>query len=101
MTDVINEMKETEVLSQASYKVRWRMEFYEAVDLIHSELSRRFDHDGMTVAAFREKTVLNATNRKLSAVLDAQSLHLPMEFDLGRLQLQLQMLGDVFKETAP
>lgn len=77
---------------RATFEVRWRTEFYEAADLI--EVSRRFGQDGMTVATFREKTVLNVTNEKLSAVLNAQSLHLPQHFDLGRLQLQLQVLTD-------
>ncbi len=52
--------RETEALSQAKYEVRWRTEFYEAVNMIHSELSRRFDQDGMTVTVLREKAVLNA-----------------------------------------
>ncbi|KAI9513860.1 hypothetical protein NQZ68_038968 [Dissostichus eleginoides] len=72
---------------------------YRAVDLVHSELSRRFDQDGMRVAAFREKIAIDAANGKPVAVLDAEALKLPTGFDLGRLQLQLQMLGGVFKET--
>lgn len=84
----------TKVLSQATFEVRWRTKFYEAVDLIHFEVSRRFDQDGMTVVTFREKTVLNVPNEKLSAVLNVQSLHLPQHLDLGRLQLQLQVLTD-------
>ncbi|KAL3049947.1 hypothetical protein OYC64_012081 [Pagothenia borchgrevinki] len=89
--------RETESLQQATYDVRWRTEFYEAVDLVHSELSRRFDQDWMRVAAFREKIAIDAANVKPVAVLDAEALKLPTGFDLGRLQLQ--MLGDVFKET--
>ncbi|KAK1902294.1 Gag-Pol polyprotein [Dissostichus eleginoides] len=85
--------REAESLQQATYDVRWRTEFYEAVDLVHSELSRRFDQDGMRVAAFREKIAIDAANGKPVAVLDAEALKLPTGFDLGRLQLQLQMLG--------
>lgn len=84
----------TKVLAQATFEVRWRTEFYEAVDLIHFEVSRRFYQDGMTAATFREKTVVNVANEKLSAVLNAQSLHLLQHFELGRLQLQLQVLTD-------
>ena len=91
--------REAESLQQATYDVRWRTELYEAVDLVHSELSRRFDQDWMRVAAFREKIAIDAANVKPVAVLDAEALKLPTGFDLGRLQLQLQMLGDVFKET--
>ncbi|KAI4811352.1 hypothetical protein KUCAC02_014262 [Chaenocephalus aceratus] len=92
--------RKAESLQQATYPdVRWRTAFYEAVDLVHSELSRRFDQDGMRVAAFREKIAIDAANGKPVAVLDAEALKLPTGFDLGRLQLQLQMLGGVFKET--
>ncbi|KAJ4948470.1 hypothetical protein JOQ06_020004 [Pogonophryne albipinna] len=74
--------REAESLQQATYDVRWRTEFYEAVDLVHSELSRRFDQDRMRVAAFREKIAIDAANGKPVAVLDAEALKLPTGFDL-------------------
>lgn len=54
----------------------------------------------MKIAALREQTVLNAANGKSSETLDMQSLHLPTDIDVERLKLQLQMLGDAFREVA-
>lgn len=64
------------------------------MDLISSELSRKFDQQGMTITALREKTALRAANGETSPVT-LQALHLPPLFDPARLQLQLQMLRDV------
>lgn len=72
-------------------------EAYEALDLVQSELSRRFDQTGMKTAALGENTVIDAANSLISSELDAQSLQLPNQLDTGRLHLQLQMLGDVCK----
>ena len=88
-----------EVPTQAveSAEQRWRREFYEALDLVEAELTRRFDQDSMRIAASRETTIINAAQG--TVVFDAQALRLPMQLDTERLQLQLQMLGDIPKNS--
>ncbi|KAJ4944745.1 hypothetical protein JOQ06_013285, partial [Pogonophryne albipinna] len=40
----------------------WRQEFFEAVDFLTAELKRRFDQDGMKIAALRENVLIEAAN---------------------------------------
>ncbi|KAF3832689.1 hypothetical protein F7725_026354 [Dissostichus mawsoni] len=42
----------------------WRQEFFEAVDLLTAELKRRFDQDGMKIAALRENVLIEAANSR-------------------------------------
>ena len=48
----------------------------------------------MKTAALREKVVIQAVKREHT--LNVDSLHLPVHFDRGRLEMQLKMIGDVF-----
>ncbi|KAF3844506.1 hypothetical protein F7725_007669 [Dissostichus mawsoni] len=76
----------------------WRQEFFEAVDLLTAELKRRFDQDGMKIAALREA----ANSRGQQQTLELESLHLPQlisDVDRYRLDLQLKMLGDAIGDS--
>ena len=70
----------------------WRRSFYEAVELVLSEVNRRFDQNSMQIAANRELAVMQAAEGN---EFDLESLHLPREIDTERLDLQLKMLGDL------
>lgn len=90
---------ETEVVTAKTGELRWRREFYEAVDIVQSELERRFDQDSMRIAIRRKETVIDAAKGRTAVELDIQSLHIPKQLDTGRLQLQLRMLGDITKDS--
>ncbi|KAF3849575.1 hypothetical protein F7725_019294, partial [Dissostichus mawsoni] len=81
----------------------WRQEFFEAVDLLTAELKRRFDQDGMKIAALRENVLIEAANsRGQQQTLELESLHLPQlisDVDRYRLDLQLKMLGDAIGDS--
>ncbi|KAI4832190.1 hypothetical protein KUCAC02_015165 [Chaenocephalus aceratus] len=81
----------------------WRQEFFEAVDLLTAELKRRFDQDGMKIAALRENVLIDAANsRGQQQTLELESLHLPQlisDVDRYRLDLQLKMLGDAIGDS--
>lgn len=53
-----------EYLVSNSGEAYWRRQFFEALDLVDSELSRRFDQPGMKVAAQREAIIIDAANKK-------------------------------------
>lgn len=59
MSTWYHQTREIEVLSQAMFEVRWRKEFNKAVNLINFKLSRRYDHDGRTVATLSEENVFD------------------------------------------
>lgn len=40
----------TEAVAAETEQFKWRREFYETVDLVHSEVERRFDQDSMRIA---------------------------------------------------
>ena len=48
----------------------------------------------MKTAALREKVVIQAVKREHT--LNVDSLHLPVHFDRGRIEMQQKMIGDVF-----
>lgn len=50
MEDVVSEKDES----------LYRSEYYEALDLVTSEIERRFDQAGMTIAAKREKVLMDS-----------------------------------------
>ncbi|KAI4799976.1 hypothetical protein KUCAC02_016514 [Chaenocephalus aceratus] len=81
----------------------WRQEFFEAVDLLTAELKRRFDQDGMKIAALRENVLIEAANsRGQQQTLELESLHLPQlisDVDRYRLDLQIEMLGDAIGDS--
>ncbi|CAL8257874.1 unnamed protein product [Arctogadus glacialis] len=68
------------------------MQFFEALDLVHAEIERRFDQSGMTTAALREATLLSATNGMVGTEEDLVSLKLPGNIDVPGLHMQLRML---------
>lgn len=92
----IRNTSEPEALVCKSGEAQWRRQFFEAVDLIQSELKRRFDQSGIKVAAQRETTLIEAANQNLSGL--NEEMQLPEKFDRSRLQMQLTLLGDLTKE---
>jgi len=79
---------------------QWRHEFYEALDIVTTELDRRFDQEGLQVASLREKTVIDAANGDysgLNEITAAQLPRLPDQIDKSRLHMQLTLLGDLSK----
>ncbi|KAK5926757.1 hypothetical protein CgunFtcFv8_022304 [Champsocephalus gunnari] len=81
----------------------WRQEFFEALDLLTAELKRRFDQDGMKIAALRENVLIEGANSMgQQQTLELESLHLPQlisDVDCYRLDLQLKMLGDAIGDS--
>lgn len=88
----------TEAVAAETEQFRWRREFCEAVDQVHSELEKRFDRDSIRIVARRETMVIDAAKGH-AVELELQLLHLPKQLDAGRLQLQRRVLGDISKES--
>jgi hypothetical protein len=76
---------------------QWRREFYEALDLVTTELDRRFDQEGLQVAAMREQTVIDAANGDYSNLNEITAAQLPDQLNKSRLHMQLTLLGDLSK----
>ena len=76
---------------------QWRREFYEALDLVTTELDRRFDQEGLQVAAMREQTVIDAANGDYSNLNEITVAQLPDQLNKSRLHMQLTLLGDLSK----
>lgn len=51
---------ETEMAEPEKVELRWRREVFEAVDLVQSEVERRFDQEGLGISAKREKNLIEA-----------------------------------------
>ena len=68
----------------------WRRSYYEAVDLVSNELSRRFDQAGMKTAAQRERLLISASSQSLASVPELPPL--PQNIDKRRLGLQLMII---------
>ena len=73
------------------YPAVWRRELFEVLDLVHSEVTRRFDQEGIRIAAQREQAVINAAQGK---DINVQNVAL---FVPERLELELSMLVDTCK----
>ena len=85
-----------EDLAVEGMKDSWRRSYYEAVDLVSNELSRRFDQAGMKTAAQRERLLISASSQSLASVPELPPL--PQNIDKRRLGLQLMMLHDLCAE---
>ncbi|KAF3850455.1 hypothetical protein F7725_012227, partial [Dissostichus mawsoni] len=60
-------------------------------------LDRRFDQEGLQVAALREQTVINAANGEYSGMREITAAQVPDQFDKSRLHMQLTLLGNLSK----
>ncbi|KAI9532143.1 hypothetical protein NQZ68_034348 [Dissostichus eleginoides] len=76
----------------------WRREFFEALDLVQSEIKRRFVQSGMETASRREETLLAAPKGSVGTEEDMRSLQLPGNIDVSGLHMQMRMLGDITKD---
>ena len=96
----LRDTEETEAIVTDVGEQQWRREFYEALDLVTTELDRRFDQEGLQVASLREQTVIDAANGDysgLNEITAAQLPRLPDQIDKSRLHMQLTLLGDLSK----
>lgn len=83
------------------YKLDWRRQYYEALDLIDGELSRRFNQQGLDRAVAREEILLNAASIFDSTVFDEAKL--PPTIDRATLASQLTIFQALWSglEKAP
>ena len=77
----------------------FRQQYYEVIDLLSSELRRRFQQKrGVPIAAMIEKLLIHATNRTDVEIgigdIPADLKLYEKDADLGKLKVQLQMLPD-------
>ncbi|KAI4824397.1 hypothetical protein KUCAC02_012910 [Chaenocephalus aceratus] len=87
---------EADVVLPTKGVASWRREFFEALDLVQSEIKRRFDQSGMETASLREETLLDAAKGSVGTEEDLRSLQLPGNIDVSGLQTR--MLGDLTKD---
>ncbi|KAM4593578.1 zinc finger MYM-type protein 1-like [Odontesthes bonariensis] len=83
--------EEERELENEEYPSLWKRELFEALDLVRTEVERRFDQEGLRVAAGREQAVLQAAQGKR---VDVGSLELT-SFSREQLSLELDILSDV------
>ncbi len=76
----------------------WRRQLFEALDLVKAELERRFAQNDLATAAWREATLLAATEGRAGTEDDLVSLKLPDNISVHSLHLQLQMLEGLTKQ---
>ena len=69
----------------------WKREMFEALDVVRSEVERRFDQEGLRTAAGREQAVLEAAQGKR---VDVGSPELS-PFSREQLSIELDILRDV------
>lgn len=80
-------------------KSYFRQQYFELFDLASGELKRRFQQNGLPVAATVEKLLLEAANATLSDSIDIEkelALY-AKDVDIPHLKLELQMLPDLVK----
>lgn len=79
------QIAEPETVAQASNAatLAWRREFFEAVDLMSSELQRRFDQETMMLAASHKRALIVAAAG--GTPVDLDTLQLPKELNTGAL----------------
>ena len=80
----------------------FRQQYYEVIDLLSSELRRRFQQKrGIPIAAMIEKLLIHATNRTDVEIgigdIPADLKLYEKDVDLGTLKIQLQMLPDLIR----
>lgn len=75
----------------------FRRQYFEVLDLLASELKRRFQQkQGLPVAAVLEKTLIDAANSSPDQVSDDLQIY-KNDLNLVRLQTQLHMLPDLIR----
>lgn len=78
-----------EELSNSTH-VMWRRAFFEAIDVVVTELKQRFDQPGMKIACARERLLVAAAKQ---SPVEIQPL--PPCFNEKRLTIQLSILSDL------
>jgi hypothetical protein len=82
-----------EELSNSTH-VMWRRAFFEAIDVVVTELKQRFDQPGMKIACARER-LLVAAAKQSPVEIQPSPLDLPSCFNEKRLTIQLSILSDL------
>lgn len=85
---------------------QWRKSLFECIDLVDSEIARRFDQPGMLLTAKRERLVFDAASGRLSGkanAVDVADLELVDLVNCERLVHQLGLFADLFRvgDAAP
>ena len=80
----------------------FRQQYYEVIDLLSSELRRRFQQKrGIPIAAMIEKLLIHVTNRTDVEIgigdIPVDLKLYEKDVDLGKLKIQLQMLPDLIR----
>ena len=76
----------------------FRQQYYEVIDLLSSELKRRFQQKrGVPIAAMIENVLIHATNQTDIGDLPAEIKMYENDVDLIKLKIQLQMLPDLLR----
>lgn len=76
----------------------FRQQYYEVIDLLSSELKRRFQQKrGVPIAAMIENVLIHATNQTDIGDLPAEIKMYENNVDLVKLKIQLQMLPDLLR----
>ena len=78
--------------------VEWKRQFFQALNLIESELDRRFDQPGMKEAAGREDILVNSAHRKFSSK-DISKVQLPSDIEKSRFTMELTLFDDLTKKN--
>ncbi len=92
-------------VDETSYYVKWRSNYFEAIDLINEELKRRFNQSSMKICIAREELLLispiaNEDDNVLNKTLEQACL--PNIFDKNKLRRQLLKLHEkMSKESIP
>lgn len=66
----------------------WIREYYEALDLVTSEIECRFDQAGMAIATQREQILMDSAKGTVCTEADLSSLQFPSNMDRASLHLQ-------------
>ena len=76
-----------------AFTMIWWSEFYQAVDLVSVEQNRRFHQKCMIWAVNQERAIIIMAAE--GGTDDLEPLQLPKVLDIGHLDLQLKMLGEI------
>jgi hypothetical protein len=76
-------LPEEQVLNQ---KDEWHRQYFDAIDCLNNALARRFDQDGMHLAAAREDLIISAAR---GDPVDLRTVKLPPQINFDALQTEL------------
>jgi len=84
-----------------SISEHFKLQFYEAIDAIISELQHRFDSESYYLLAEIEKTILQAANEKIINISDRIKDLYSADLKMTGLEVELRILPGIIKELKP